>query len=411
MPDPKTLTTFVWQGKNKAGATVSGEINASSIIIVKAELRRQGIAVGKIKKKAKPLFSFLKRDKVKSTDIALFTRQLSTMLGAGIPIVQSLDILERGQTHEPFLRLINQLKVDIESGTTFSNALRKYPLYFNSLYCNLVGAGEQSGTLDNMLIRIATYREKIETIKGKVKKAMFYPAAVIVIAFIITAGLLIFVVPKFQEVFSSFGAQLPALTMFVIKLSNFFQKYWWLIFGGLGFGVWSLFRLHKRSRKFAQKIDELALRLPILGPILHKSAIARFARTLSTTFAAGLPLIDALQAVSSAAGSEIYANAIMQIREEVAAGQTINSAMKNTNLFPSMVVQMIAVGEEAGSLEFMLGKVADYYEEQVDNAVDGLSSLLEPIIMVVLGVIIGGLVIAMYLPIFRMGNVIAGGSH
>jgi type IV pilus assembly protein PilC len=410
MPVSKSLTTFVWQGKNKAGATVTGEMNASNVTIVKAELRRQGITAGKIKKKSTPLFSSFKRDRVKISDIAIFTRQLSTMLGAGIPIVQSLDILERGQTQQAFQNLVNQIKIDVESGTPFSNALRKYPQYFNALYCNLVAAGEQSGTLDNMLIRIATYREKIESIKSKVKKAMFYPTAVIVIAMLISAGLLIFVVPKFQAVFSSFGAQLPALTLLVIHVSDFLQKFWWLIFGGIGAAVWGLVRLYKRSPAFTRKVDELTLRLPILGPILHKSAVARFARTLSTTFAAGLPLIDALQAVASAAGNEIYGNAILQIREEVSAGQAINLAMKNTNLFPSMVVQMVAVGEESGSLEFMLGKVADYYEEQVDNAVNGLSSLLEPIIMVVLGTIIGGLVIAMYLPIFRMGNVIAGGS-
>ncbi|MFN7097833.1 MAG: type II secretion system F family protein [Gammaproteobacteria bacterium] len=410
MATAKSLTTFVWQGKNKAGATVTGEMNASSMTIVKAELRRQNITVSKIKKKPKPLFSFFKKDKIKVADIAIFTRQVSTMLSAGIPIVQALDILEHGQSNPVLQKLINTLKIDIESGTTFSNALRKYPLYFNSLYCNLVAAGEQSGTLDNMLIRIATYREKIESIKGKVKKALFYPTAVIVIALLISAGLLIFVVPKFKAVFYSFGAQLPALTLFVIKLSNILQHYWWAIFGGLGLGIWSLFRLHQRSHTFAQRVDAFALRIPVLGKILHKSAVARFARTLSTTFAAGLPLIDALQAVASAAGSEIYSNAILQIREEVTAGQTIHSAMKNTNLFPGMVVQMVAVGEESGALEFMLGKIADYYEEQVDNAVDSLSSLIEPLIMVVLGSLIGSLVIAMYLPIFRMGNVIAGGG-
>ncbi|NNM60455.1 MAG: type II secretion system F family protein [Legionellales bacterium] len=379
-------------------------------MIVKAELRRQGIFVSKIKKKSKPLFSFFHRKKIAAADIAIFTRQLSTMLGAGIPVVQSLDILERGQTNEQFKSLVNQLKVDIESGLTMSNALRKHPLYFNNLYCNLVAAGEQSGTLDSMLIRLATYREKIESMKDKVKKALFYPTAVIIIATLISAGLLIFVVPKFQSVFASFGAQLPGPTLLVIKMSNILQKYWWLIFGGIGLIIWQLIRLRQRSHKFAQFIDRMAFRLPILGNILHKSAIAGFARTLSTTFAAGLPLIDALQAVANASGSEIYTDAILKIRDEVSSGQTIHYAMANTNLFPNMVVQMITVGEESGSLELMLSKIADFYEEQVDNAVNGLSSLLEPIIMVVLGAMIGSLVIAMYLPIFRMGNVVSGGG-
>jgi type IV pilus assembly protein PilC len=408
MPSSQSLPVFIWHGKNKAGNTVSGEMSAISVTIVRAELRRQGITATKVKKKPKPLFSF-KKDKVKPADIAVFTRQLSTMLGAGIPIVQALDILERGQTNTAFKNLIIQIKTDLESGASFATALHKYPTHFNGLFCNLVDAGERSGTLDTMLDRIATYREKIEAIKGKVKKALFYPAAVIIIALIISAGLLLFVVPKFQTVFESFGADLPGPTMVVIHLSNFLKSYWWLVFGGLGAGIWGIKRLYKRSATFARKVDEYTFRLPILGDILHKAAVARFARTLSTTFAAGLPLIDALQAVASAAGSTIYSNAILMIRDDVSAGQMINHAMKTTNLFPSMVVQMIAVGEEAGSLEFMLGKVADFYEEQVDNAVNSLSSLLEPMIMVVLGVLIGGLVIAMYLPIFRMGNVIAGG--
>lgn len=408
MPSPQNLPLFIWHGKNKAGNSVSGEMNATSVTIVRAELRRQGIIVSKVKKKPKPLFSF-KKEKVKPNDIAVFTRQLSTMLGAGIPIVQALDILDRGQTNIAFKNLINQIKVDLESGSSFANALHKYPLHFNGLFCNLVDAGEKSGTLDRMLDRIATYREKIEAIKGKVKKALFYPAAVIIIALVISTGLLLFVVPKFQSVFESFGAQLPGPTMVVIHLSDFLKHYWWLVFGGLGASIWGAKRAYKRSPEFARRVDEYTFRIPIIGQILHKAAIARFARTLSTTFAAGLPLIDALQAVASAAGSTIYSNAILMIRDEVAAGQMINHAMKSTNLFPSMVVQMIAVGEEAGSLEFMLSKVADFYEEQVDNAVNGLSSLLEPMIMVVLGVLIGGLVIAMYLPIFRMGNVIAGG--
>ncbi|MBY0545616.1 MAG: type II secretion system F family protein [Gammaproteobacteria bacterium] len=410
MATTKTLLVFIWQGKNKSGATVSGEMRASNATIVKAELRRQGVVPTKIKKKGRPLFSFLHKNKIGPSDIAVFTRQLSTMLSAGIPIVQSFDILERGQTNMAFKNLLNQIRVDVESGVTLSNALRKYPNYFNSLYCNLVSAGEQSGTLDDMLIRIADYREKIESMKDKVKKALFYPTAVVTIAFVITAGLLIFVVPKFQSVFASFGAKLPTATLVVIQISLVFQHYWWLIFGGIGMGIWGFFRLRQQSQRFAQRIDEYALRMPIIGKILHKSAVARFARTLSTTFAAGLPLIEGLQAVSSAAGSEIYARAILQVRDEVGAGQTIHQAMANTNIFPPMVVQMVAIGEEAGSLEFMLSKVADFYEDQVDNAVAGLSSLLEPIIMVVLGTLIGGLVIAMYLPIFRMGNVIAGGG-
>ncbi len=406
MATEKLVSTFIWQGKNKAGTTVSGEMTALSMTLAKAELRRQGLVVSKIKKKNPPLFGGFKKPKIKSVDIANFTRQLSTMLGAGIPIVQALDILERGQTNPAFKTLLNQMRVEIESGSTFSNALRSNPLYFNSLFCNLAAAGEQSGTLDTMLARIASYREKVEAIKGKVKKALFYPAAVITISLFITAILLIFVVPKFQTVFSSFGASLPLPTLIVVKASDFLQKYWWLVFGSIGAAIWGLLRLYKRSPEFVQRVDRFILGFPVIGPIMHKAAVARFARTLSTTFAAGLPLIDALQAVASAAGNSIYSNAILQIREEVAAGQTINYAMKNTNIFPTMVVQMIAVGEESGSLEFMLAKVADFYEEQVDNAVAGLSSLLEPVIMVILGVLIGGLVIAMYLPIFRMGAVI-----
>ena len=408
---PRNLqTTYQWKGKNKSGMLVNGEMTAASPMIVKIQLQRQSINVIKIKRKSKPLFGSGRKKKISFQDIAVFTRQLSTMLSAGIPIVQSLEIIKNGQSNPTLETLIQDIKMDVESGTPFSRALSKYPLYFNDLYCSLIEAGEHSGTLDEMLIRVASYREKIESIKNKVKKALFYPIAVIVIALLISIGLLIFVVPKFESVFSSFGAQLPALTLIVVHLSRFLQQYWWLFFMVIGSLGWGLRKAYKRAGKFAGTIDELTLKLPIIGNILNQSAVARFARTLSTTFAAGLPLIDALQAVALAAGSPLYQRAILQIRNEVAEGQTIQQAMKNTMLFPSMVVQMIGVGEESGSLEFMLGKVADYYEEQVENAVNGLSSLIEPLIMVVLGTMIGGLVIAMYLPIFKMGDVVSGGG-
>lgn len=397
---------FLWEGTDKQGARISGEVISTDPTLAKAALRQQGINPLKVRKKPAPLLGGLRQDKIKSIDIAIFTRQLATMLSAGIPVVQALEILSRGTKNTKLQSLIITIKNDIESGVSFSDALIKHPLYFNKLYSNLVQAGEQSGTLDDMLARIATYREKTESLKAKIKKAMYYPIAIIVIAFVITAGLLIFVVPQFEQVFKGFGADLPAATKVVIAFSEAFQAYWFIIFAGIGAAATAFVSAKRRSAKFAHAIDRLSLKIPIVGPILRKAAIARFARTLSITFAAGLPLVDALQSVSGATGNIIYSDATLSIRDDVATGKSIQKSMQKVGLFPVMATQMVGIGEEAGSLEFMLAKIADFYEEDVDNAVNSLSSLLEPLIMVVLGVIIGGLVVAMYLPIFKLGSVI-----
>jgi len=399
---------FDWEGTNKKGAVITGKMTSANANIVKAELRRQGIIPKKIKKHREPAFSFLGKNKIKPNDIAIFTRQLATMIGSGIPIVQSLDILAAGQDNEKMQALVNNIRQDVESGTNFSTALNKHPKYFNELICNLVQAGEQSGSLDTMLDRIATYREKIESLKGKIKKALFYPTAVVVIALLISAGMLLFIVPQFAEIFKSFGADLPAATQMVIKLSEWMQSYWYLIIIGIVAIIVGIKKGREKSIAFAYKFDKFLLKIFIIGPILKKAAIARMTRTLSTTFAAGMPLVDALQAVSGSAGNLLYTDAIKRIKDDVSSGQTIHVSMQSSPLFPPMVIQMISIGEESGTLEFMLAKIADFYDEQVDNAVNSLSSLLEPMIMVVLGILIGGLVIAMYLPIFRLGGVVSG---
>lgn len=399
---------FNWEGTNKQGAKLTGKMSSSNASIVKAELIRQGITPKKIKKQTKPMFSFLRKSKIKAVDISIFTRQLATMIGAGIPIVQSLEILAHGQENEKMQELINSVRQNVESGTNLSTALAKHPAYFNELICNLVQAGEQSGSLDIMLDRIASYREKIETLRGKVKKALFYPTAVVVIALLISSGMLIFIVPQFAEIFKSFGAELPAPTQFVMKLSAWMQSYWYLFFAGIAGIIFGIKKARKKNPAFAYGFDKFLLKIVIIGPILKKAIIARMTRTLSTTFAAGMPLVDALQAVSGSAGNLLYTEAIKNIKNDVSSGQTIHVSMQTSPLFPAMVVQMIAIGEESGTLEFMLAKIADFYEEQVDNAVNSLSSLLEPMIMVILGVLIGGLVIAMYLPIFRLGGVVSG---
>lgn len=396
---------FNWEGINKRGEKIKGEQVSSSSALVKADLRRRGITPSKVRRKSKPLFGARKK-KITSTDITVYSRQMATMMAAGIPLVQSFDIVSRGCDNPSMQELIGKIKEDVESGKTFAEALGKHPKYFNELFCNLVHAGEQSGSLETMLSNLASYKEKTESIKGKIKKALFYPAAVLIVAFLVTAGLLIFVVPQFESLFRGFGADLPAATKLVIRLSEFFQAYWWLIMGSVGFGIMLFIRGLKRSKKFAEAVDRCMLKFPIIGKILEKAAIARFARTLSITFAAGLPLIDALKAVSGATGNIVFAKATLRIRDDVETGQQMHISMRNTNLFPSMVIQMIAIGEESGSLEEMLSKVADFYEEQVDNAVDGLSSLIEPIIMAILGVLVGGLVIAMYMPIFKLGSVV-----
>lgn len=401
----RRMDVFQWEGTDTKGNRVKGESRGASPALVKAELRRQGVNPLKVKKKAISLFGKRKK-KITPRDIAIFSRQLATMMASGVPLVQSFEIIGRGHDNPSIQELLMAVKNDIEGGNSLADSLRKHPLYFDSLYCNLVHAGEQAGILETLLNKIAMYKEKIEAIKGKIKKAMFYPAAVVIAAFIVTAILMIFVVPQFQSVFQSFGGDLPALTLMVIELSEFFQSYWWAMIFGIGGAVYAILQVKKRSPKFNEILDRLSLKLPILGDIVNKATIARYARTLATMFAAGVPLVEALQTVAGACGNIVYSRGIIKMRDDVATGVSLQLAMKQTNLFPHMVVQMVAIGEEAGSLDAMLAKVADFYEEEVDNLVDGLSSLLEPIIMAVLGVLIGGLVLAMYLPIFKMGQVV-----
>ncbi len=399
------LSTFAWEGTDKKGKKLKGETRANNPSIVKAELRRQGIAPLKVKKKS-ALMTNAKKKKIVPKDIAIFMRQLSTMMGAGVPLVQSFEIIGRGHDNPSMQELILTIKADVESGSTLSDTLAKHPLYFDELVCSLVHAGEQAGILEGLLDKIATYKEKTENMKAKIKKAMFYPIAVVIIAFIVTAILLIFVVPQFQEIFSGFGADLPAFTLFVIGISEWMQKYWWMAILIVGGTVYGLGQAKLRSAKFRHGMDRLVLKLPIVGEIITKSIIARYARTMSTMFAAGVPLVEAMESVAGAAGNEVYREAIMDMRDNVATGQQLTLAMTQTGLFPNMVNQMVAIGEESGSLDAMLSKVADFYETEVDDAVDGLSSLLEPLIMAVLGVLVGGLIIAMYLPIFKLGAVV-----
>ena len=397
--------TFVWEGTDRHGHKVRGETRSPSLALAKAELRRRGINPRKVKKKPTPLFGKRKK-KITSGDIAVFSRQMATMMASGVPLVQAFEIIGRGHENPAMQDLILSIKADVEAGNTLADALGKHPFYFDELYCNLVNAGEQAGILETLLDKIATYKEKTENIKSKIKKALFYPTAVIVVSFVVTAILLIFVIPQFQEMFKGFGADLPAMTLFVIGLSEIFQEWWWAIFGGLGFGIYLFIQAKKRSIAFNHFLDRVSLKLPIFGPILTKAAIARFARTLSTMFAAGVPLVEAMGTVAGATGNVVYGEAVLRMRDEIATGSPIYQSMRETNLFPNMVVQMVAIGEEAGSVDSMLAKVADFYEQEVDDAVDGLSSLLEPLIMAFLGVVIGGLVIAMYLPIFKMGQVV-----
>jgi type IV pilus assembly protein PilC len=397
--------TFIWEGKDSKGQKVKGESSGANVALIKASLRRQGITPNKVKKKSKPLFAAGKS--IKAADIAIFSRQLATMMSSGVPLVQAFDIIGRGHENPRMQNMLISVKNDIEGGSNLSDALAKNPLQFDDLYCNLVRAGEHAGILDSILDKVATYKEKTEAIKGKIKKAMFYPTAVIVVAFIITSILMIFVIPEFEKLFAGFGADLPAVTKFVINLSKIFQEWWWAIFGSIGLAIYGLIQAKKRSKKFQVFLDKFLLKVPIIGPILNKAAIARYARTLATMFAAGVPLVEAMESVAGAVGNVVYGEAVLRMRDEVATGTQLNVSMKSSGLFPNMVVQMTAIGEEAGSMDTMLSKVADFYEEEVDNAVDGLSSLLEPIIMAFLGVVIGGLVIAMYMPIFQMGKVVS----
>jgi type IV pilus assembly protein PilC len=398
-------SVFTWEGTDRKGKKLKGESRASNPSMVKAELRRQGINPLKVRKKS-ALFSASKKKKIIPKDIAVFTRQLATMMSAGVPLVQSFEIIGRGHENPSMQQLVLAIKNDVESGSTLANALAKQPLYFDELVCNLVAAGEHAGILETLLDKIAVYKEKTEALKSKIKKALFYPAAVVVVAFVVTAILLIFVVPQFESLFKGFGADLPAFTRMVINLSEWMQAYWWAVFAGIGGGIYAFIQARKRSRKFAHALDRLVLKLPIIGEILTKAIIARYARTLSTMFAAGVPLVEAMESVAGAAGNAVYAEGILQMRDNVATGQQLQLSMNQTGLFPNMVVQMVAIGEESGSLDTMLGKVADFFEQEVDDAVDGLSSLLEPLIMAVLGVLVGGLIVAMYLPIFKMGSAI-----
>ena len=404
-PQGGKTVTFVWEGRDNRGARINGEATGTNVNTVKADLRRQGINATKVKKKPQPLFG-PKKQKIVPGDIAFFSRQLATMMAAGVPLVQSFEIVGRGHENPSMQELILSVKNDVESGTALAEALGKHPLYFDDLFCNLVNAGEQAGVLDTLLDKIATYKEKTESIKAKIKKALFYPVAVIIVAVIVTAVIMIFVIPQFKELFVGFGADLPAFTQFVMDLSDFVVAWWWAIGLGVGSVGYFISSLFKRSPKFREMIDRGTLKLPIIGPIMHKSAIARFARTLSTMFAAGVPLVEALESVAGATGNIVYSSAVLQMREEVATGQALQFAMRQRNIFPHIVIQMTAIGEESGALDSMLGKVADFYEEEVDNAVDGLSSLLEPLIMVVLGGLVGSLIIAMYLPIFKMASAV-----
>ncbi len=406
---PKADKAYVynWEGADRKGRKVKGESRAASIALVKADLRRQGLTPTKVRRKQTSFLSNRKKP-IKPKDIAVFSRQLATMMSSGVPMVQAMDIVGRGNDNPSMQDLVLAIKADVEGGTALATALAKHPLYFDDLFCNLVEAGEQAGILEDLLDKIATYKEKTESLKGKIKKALFYPAAVIIVAVIVVAIIMIFVIPQFESLFAGFGADLPAFTRLVVNMSKFVQAWWWLMLGGFIAAIYVGSYFWKRSRKFRQFGDKLLLKTPIIGPILHKAAVARFARTLSTMFAAGVPLVEALESVSGATGNVIYSDAVLKMREDVATGQSLQLSMKQQPLFPHMVNQMVAIGEESGALDSMLGKVADFYEEEVDNAVDALSSLLEPLIMVILGTLVGGLVIAMYLPIFQMGSAVMG---
>jgi type IV pilus assembly protein PilC len=392
---------FAWEGRDKTGKVVRGEMRAGGETIVNVTLRRQGIMVTKVKKKV-----YRSGKKIKDKDLTLFTRQLATMMKAGVPLLQSFDIVGKGHANPSMSRLIMDLRADIETGTSLNNAFRKYPLYFDPLFCNLVGAGEQAGILEDLLTRLAIYKEKTLALKAKIKSALMYPIAILAIAFIVTAVIMIWVVPAFKSVFSSFGADLPAPTLIVMGISDFVVQWWYIIFGSIFGGLYFFFQAWRRSLKIQQGMDRLLLRLPIFGDVIRKATIARWTRTLATMFAAGVPLVEALDSVGGAAGNAVYLDATRKIQTEVSTGTSLTVAMQNANVFPNMVTQMVSIGEESGALDGMLGKVADFYEEEVDEAVSALSSLMEPLIMVILGVLIGGLVIAMYLPIFKLGSVV-----
>ena len=399
------MTMFVWEGTDKRGVVMKGEQPAKNANFVRAELRRQGITPKIVKPKPKPLFGAT-GSRVTPLDIAIFSRQIATMMKAGVPIVSALEIISSGNKNPRMQKLVNDVRSDVESGSSLSESLEKHPVQFDELYRNLVRAGESAGVLETVLDTVATYKENLEALKGKIKKAMFYPAMVVAVALIVSAILLIFVVPMFEEVFAGFGAELPAFTQLVIRMSDFMVKWWWLILFAVIGAVVAFIMAKNRSPAFAHFLDRVILRVPVIGQIMHNSAIARFSRTLAVTFKAGVPLVEALDTVAGATGNTVYEKAVLRVRDDVAVGYSVNMAMKQTNQFPHMVVQMTAIGEEAGALDTMLFKVAEFYEQEVNNAVDALSSLLEPMIMVFLGVVVGGMVIAMYLPIFKLGAVV-----
>ncbi|CAN1513796.1 MAG: type II secretion system F family protein [Sulfuritalea sp.] len=394
--------TYSWEGKDKKGKIVKGEMRAAGDSFVNATLRRQGITVTKVKKQS----GFANKGTVTDKDITLFTRQLATMMKAGVPLLQSFDIVGKGHSNPAVAKLLLDIKSDVETGSSMSAAFRKYPLYFDALFCNLINAGEQAGILDTLLDRLATYKEKIQAIKSKIKSALFYPISIIVVAFIIVAIIMIFVIPAFKELFDGFGADLPAPTLIVMAISDVFVQWWWAIFGSIGGAIWFFFYTWKRSLSMQATMDRLILKIPVFGPLVRKATIARWARTLATMFSAGVPLVEALDSVAGASGNRVYFDATKRIQSEISTGTSLTVAMQNTNVFPNMVLQMTAIGEESGALDSMLSKVADFFEAEVDDAVDALASLMEPVIMVVLGTLIGGLVVAMYLPIFKMGSVV-----
>ena len=398
------ISVYAWEGTDRKGSKMTGELSGQNPALIKAQLRKQGINPGKVRKKSTSIFNLGKR--IKAQDIALFTRQMATMMKAGVPLLQSFDIIGEGFDNPAMRKLVEEVKQEVAAGNSFAAALRKKPQYFDELYCNLVDAGEQAGALDTLLERVATYKEKSESLKAKIKKAMTYPLAVVFVAIIVTAILLVKVVPQFESVFKGFGAELPAFTVMVIGLSEFMQDWWWMMLGVLIAAVFGLRHAFKTSQGFRDRTDTWLLKLPLIGTLMYKSAVARYARTLSTTFAAGVPLVEALESVAGATGNIVFKRAVLRIRQDVSTGMQLNFSMRTSGIFPNMAIQMTAIGEESGALDDMLDKVASFYEDEVDNMVDNLTSLMEPFIMVVLGVVVGGLVIAMYLPIFQLGSAI-----
>lgn len=405
-PKVKALDVFIWQGVNRKGKKINGELSAKNIIELKAQLRKQGVTPRKVKKKAKPLFGMGGDKAITPGDIAVISRQIATMLGAGVPLVQTIEMISKGHNNGNMQKLLTEIGNKLSSGIPLSDCLREHPRYFDDLYCDLVASGEQSGALETIYDRIATYKEKAEALKAKIKKAMTYPISVLVISAIVTSILLIFVVPVFEEVFAGFGAELPGFTLFVVSLSDFMVAYWYIMLAVIFAIIFVFKRVHRNSQAFRDSVDRKILKLPVIGSLLEKAAVARYARTLSTTFAAGVPLVDALESAAGASGNAVFRDAILEVRAEVTSGMQMNLAMRNCQIFPDMVIQMVAIGEESGAVDDMLSKVATVYEVEVDNAVDNLTALLEPMIMSFLGVVIGGLIIAMYLPIFQIGAII-----